>query len=111
MFEPNLKQNEPLLKNLITILGNLLDCGLLDPVSNAIEQHRDWFETLDPQERKRAFALRERLEASRRIEVRHGVGCLLDLCHPTVNAMIKWKRVTADMIANAEQFGALGQSK
>lgn len=33
----------PLFKDFLTALGNLLSCGLLDVVENAISQHRGWF--------------------------------------------------------------------
>ncbi len=111
MSEARTLSATPLFKDFITILGNLLSCGLLDTVGRAIDWHRDWFDALKHPESERASDLRDQLATMREVEEKHGTGCLLDLDHPTVVKMIKWGRVSDEMIENAKQFKIAGQSK
>ncbi len=103
--------NGPLIKDLIGVLTNLLDCGLLHIVSNAISHHIIWFDDLTGSERHRAMALRERLAEMSSKESHLGIGSLIDLDHPIVKAPTTWTRLSSEMIANATLFRASGQRR
>ena len=94
----------PIFKDLIGILDALLDRGLVDVVKNAITSNEDWLASQHPPEKDRYLSLQSRLMKMTEIEAEHGEGCHLDLDHPTTQAMIRWGRLAAVKIENAEKF-------